>query len=295
MVPYDAKVEQACKICGKTFSHNKQGHFTSHLLSLHSIGLHDYLLTYFYTKDDLKCTSNFCSNTVKLRRGIPNKYCSKSCGNTKTKIRKCSVCGNLFENHDLRIRGCSEICGNKLRASGVAKWHKLMSEEYKRAHFTVIGKKTADIRKKNYKPAWNKGKTGIYSPETIDKIRNATIRQFQSQSFRKTRIERIMENLLNEIGIENKYSFCIENRQFDFVIPNYRIVIECDGDYWHANPKFFPNPQKWQLERIRIDREKDEVARRNGYQILRFWEHDILNNLNQVRSTIATYLSSATT
>lgn len=295
MVPYDAKVEQTCMICGDIFLHNRQGRFTSHLIYSHSLGLHEYLLMYYYTKDDLKCSSDFCSNKVNLRRGIPNQYCSKSCGNTITKQRNCSVCGKPFYNHDLRIRGCSEVCGNQLRSFGVAKWHQLMSEEYKKAHFTVIGKKTALTRKKNYKPAWNKGKKGIYSPETIDKIRNATIRQFQTQGFRKTRIEKIMDNLLSEINIDHKYSFCLENRQFDFMIPSYRIIIECDGDYWHANPKIFPNPKNWQLERIKIDREKDEVARRNGYQILRFWEYDILNNLTQVRSIIASYVPSATT
>ncbi|RKD25539.1 hypothetical protein BEP19_00925 [Ammoniphilus oxalaticus] len=295
MIPYDAKVEQTCGICGMFFLHNKQGRFTSHLLHSHSISLHDYLLMYYYTKEDLKCASDFCLNTVKLRRGVPNTYCSKSCGNTKTKFRKCVVCGTLFENQDLRIRGCSEVCGNKLRSIGVAKWHKLMSEEYKKAHFAVIGKKTAMTRKKNYRPAWNKGKTGIYSAETIEKIRNATIRQFQTQSFRKTKIERIMENMLNKMGITNRYSFCIEKRQFDFVLPKHQIVIECDGDYWHANPKFYPNPKDWQLERIQIDQEKNVIARRNGYQILRFWEDDILNNLAKVRSTIATYVPSATT
>lgn len=170
-----------------------------------------------------------------------------------------------------------------------------MPNDQKIKHFGVISRKTAMSRKQNYKPAWNKGKKGIYSEQTIEKIRQATIHQLKNQGFRKTRIERIIEKLLVEFGVHYKYSFCLENRQFDFVIQEYQIIIECDGDYWHANPKFYPNPKGWQLERIKIDREKNLIAIRNGYRILRFWEDDILNRIDQVRNVIASYIPLATT
>lgn len=56
----------------------------------------------------------------------------------------------------------------------------------------------------------------------------------------------------------------------DFVINEHRIAIFCDGDYWHNLPG---------------RREKDELANRylfmHGWYPLRFWEHDINENIDK--------------
>ena len=106
----------------------------------------------------------------------------------------------------------------------------------------------------------------------------------ENQVFKKTGIERKMEKILSELEIDYQYSFILEKRQFDFLLTNYGIIIECDGDYWHANPKYYPVPEEWQIERIKIDQQKNELAKRNGYILIRFWEDDILNNFNNVKT-----------
>lgn len=101
-----------------------------------------------------------------------------------------------------------------------------------------------------------------------------------------------MEELLQEMNLNYKYSFIIEKRQYDFLLTDYNIIIECDGDYWHANPKFFPEPKDWQIERQEIDREKNRIAEDSGYIILRFWEDDINNDLEYVQQKIASQVAS---
>ena len=44
--------------------------------------------------------------------------------------------------------------------------------------------------------AWNKGKTNVYSKNTIEKIRNATIKQLHDQKYKKK--EEKIENFLKE-------------------------------------------------------------------------------------------------
>ncbi|WP_047155281.1 endonuclease domain-containing protein [Aneurinibacillus tyrosinisolvens] len=288
---YDAKDKQICLLCREEFSHNKQGRFTSHLIHIHGMNLHEYLLRYYYAKEDLICHNPICTKTVKLRRGVPNLFCTTSCHKKMDRVRSCEVCGKKFAKEDMRVKTCSKKCGQKLISSQVSLWHKKMPKEYKLKHFSIIGKKTAETRRGNYRPPWNKGKTGIYSEETIQKIRQAALRQFERESFRKTRIEHIMEELLSSLNVEYRYSFQLENRQYDFILRDYKLLIECDGDYWHCNPKFYPVPKRWQMERRKIDELKDEIAKRNGYQILRFWEDTILNNLNEVERIIVSYLS----
>lgn len=271
--------------------HNKQGRFTSHLIHVHSLSLHDYLLRHYYTVEDLTCQNSFCTNLVKLRRGIPNLFCSTSCHKKRDRRRRCEVCKTEFMKDDLRVRTCSSKCESELRSHSISTWHLEMPEERKRKHFLIIGQKAAQTRKNNYRPPWNKGKTGIYTEETIQKIRQATLRQFETQSFRKTRIEVVMEEVLNRLNVNYKYSFRLENRQYDFLLPDYKLLIECDGDYWHCNPKFYPQPKRWQLERRKIDKLKNEIAERNGYKIVRFWEDSILHSLSEVENVLASYLS----
>ncbi|MCF3941750.1 hypothetical protein [Oceanobacillus alkalisoli] len=60
-----------------------------------------------------------------------------------------------------------------------------MSEKEKISHFKNIITKTARTRRKNGTPSWNSGKKGIYSQETIEKIRAATLLQMENQVFKK--------------------------------------------------------------------------------------------------------------
>ncbi|MBO1512399.1 endonuclease domain-containing protein [Metabacillus bambusae] len=290
MKPYDATKKQKCEICHFEISHNKQGWFTLHLKA-HGLTLNEYLIKYYYHEDDLRCSYELCEKLVSLRRGKPKQHCSTSCA-AKGKPLQCHVCGTKFEAQHRGTKTCSPDCAKKLKAMKIVEWHQSMSEQTKNEHFTKIIKKTAKTRKDNKTPSWNSGKTGIYSEETIEKIRAATLKQMKDHVFQKTNIERVMEEYLLEIKVNYKYSFILEKRQFDFLLAEHKLIIECDGDYWHANPKFYPDPQEWQVERIKIDHTKNEIAQNNGYRIARFWEDDILNNFEYVKCIINDLLAT---
>lgn len=113
-------------------------------------------------------------------------FCNKNCQH-KHKInndtRKCTVCEKLYiyANKEHKKGGtCCTQCYLKFREK--------INIEIKRTHWCKTDKnveihaRKIDTRKKNdilfdrsYIP-WNKGKTGIYSKETIEKIRAAAIR-----------------------------------------------------------------------------------------------------------------------
>jgi len=63
----------------------------------------------------------------------------------------------------------------------------------------------------------------------------------------------------------------------DFALPDHKIIIECDGDYWHANPGIYNQAQltKAQSRKVQTDRYKDEYLRRKGWRVMRFFESDI--------------------
>jgi very-short-patch-repair endonuclease len=107
----------------------------------------------------------------------------------------------------------------------------------------------------------------------------------------KTKIEEILIKELNNLG-------CVEKQQiktckklkdfvFNFYIKTYngfrfpdinfpllKIIIECDGNYWHKNKKY--------------ERNRDLEFKNLGYKILHFSGYDIKNNLNEVKDVVRT-------
>jgi len=80
----------------------------------------------------------------------------------------------------------------------------------------------------------------------------------------------------------------------DIVIEKYKLVIFVDGDFWHGyewekrKPK--TNQEFW-IPKIERNMERDRFANvtltEMGYNVMRFWEHDVSGNLkacvNQVQ------------
>jgi len=104
--------------------------------------------------------------------------------------------------------------------------------------------------------------------------------------FKNTKPELKMKEILTSLNIPFKHQFILNNCSFDFHLLNTNILIEVDGDYYHANPKLFQKLNKMQLEMKERDIKHNEVAKENNFVLLRFWEDDILNNENEVKEKI---------
>ena len=76
---------------------------------------------------------------------------------------------------------------------------------------------------------------------------------------KKTYIEQKMANLLDNLNIEYVFQYPILRYNADFAIPHLRIVIECDGEYWHRDKKADAIRQKniekenWMVLRYRFN------------------------------------------
>ena len=72
----------------------------------------------------------------------------------------------------------------------------------------------------------------------------------------------------------------------DFWIPSCNLCLECNGDYWHGNPKIYVQPDKYQKKNIDRDQRKAEMLARQGFNIVTLWESDINNNILLVERII---------
>lgn len=102
-----------------------------------------------------------------------------------------------------------------------------------------------------------------------------------------TSIEKIMEILLINNSIEYEKQYRIGRFVTDFFIKESNIVIECQGDYWHANPKIFlAELNETQKANVIRDTNKKKYMYENNIECLFFWEYDIKNNIDWVTNEI---------
>lgn len=82
-----------------------------------------------------------------------------------------------------------------------------------------------------------------------------------------TKIESIVGDYLMKVGVESVAQKALGERfQADYFLPKFKLVIECDGNYWHSFPKV-----------VERDKKKDELITRLGFTVLRLKEHEILD------------------
>ncbi len=98
-----------------------------------------------------------------------------------------------------------------------------------------------------------------------------------------TKIDLKMKQMLSDSGHKwEMYPKMYGNP--DFVHKRKKIAIYCDGDFWHGyryNEKKKPAKKFWRdkIENNMIrDRRYTRKLRREGWSVLRIWEHDIEKN-----------------
>jgi DNA mismatch endonuclease (patch repair protein) len=111
-----------------------------------------------------------------------------------------------------------------------------------------------------------------------------------------TGIDRRMRQLLDGTGCRHvMYPKMYGNP--DFVIKGKKIVIFCDGDFWHGyryHEKKKPAKKFWRDKienNMTRDRRISRRLRRDGWSVLRFWEHDIERNPGKCKRKILRGLS----
>ncbi len=77
---------------------------------------------------------------------------------------------------------------------------------------------------------------------------------------------------------------------FDFYLPDFNFIIECQGDYWHANPlKFEENKlNEVQLKNMDRDKRKKIFIQENKIESLFLWECDIHKEIDSIKKMLIT-------
>jgi very-short-patch-repair endonuclease len=274
-----------CNLCNQTF--DSEIKLSKHIQHTHKLKKTEYLIQTKY-------------------RGTPP-VCNCGCGKeTRYEPSQLDFC-KFISGHQSRLEGHWGDLKSEKRVNAIKKTRKekFASGEYdyikkaiKNRNGAELGKKISRTKKENpYKHTpeaikqmslSRKGRK--HSQSTKDKMSDSAIKNIlKSGKVKRSKLEYKFETLLELLQIHFQHSFYISSikKIYDFYLPDYNILIEIDGDFWHCNPIKHSEPVcKTQEINIINDKFKTEWAQTNGYKLLRFWENDINNNILEVKKTL---------
>lgn len=110
----------------------------------------------------------------------------------------------------------------------------------------------------------------------------------KKMSKKMTGPEIIFAELLSAEGILYETQKIVGNKIFDFYLPDYNLICEVDGDYFHSNPSVYQEHQLngMQKKNRRNDLYKNALASTMGYGMFRVWEKDLNEKLDEVRQRL---------
>jgi DNA mismatch endonuclease (patch repair protein) len=125
----------------------------------------------------------------------------------------------------------------------------------------------------------------MFSPEKRSKI-------MSSIKGKDTKIEVLLRRELWHSGIRGYRIRTKLPGTPDIVFTKYKIAIFCDGDFWHGykfdewegrlSPKWHSKIKR----NIERDRENDKKLIRSGWDVLHFWEWEILDDVEKCKQKI---------
>lgn len=129
------------------------------------------------------------------------------------------------------------------------------------------------------------GHTGHkHSEDTIKKLRENTSRLWASGRFnRETSIHKKMREFLLSLNLKEQFKeeFQVKYFSMDFAFPNAKVAIECQGQFFHVDPRIYPNGPINEIQKRNFgrDKAKKSYCSKLGWTIIEAWESEINNGL----------------
>lgn len=198
----------------------------------------------------------------------------------KKKFRKriCRICKNEFRPNSGRSLTCTKClkarpfcacgCGNRVSAiaPGALKLNKFL-----RGHcFSGVAKSLEHREKlsKSIRSYVRENKKDVLArardPKRVRKICLSLAKRFSTGI--PTKPEEAMSFILTDLKLKYRFQVSIDKYVVDFLVGK-KLVVECDGDYWHSLPASKKN-----------DKKKDCILKKLGYIVLRFSESQLKKN-----------------
>jgi very-short-patch-repair endonuclease len=128
--------------------------------------------------------------------------------------------------------------------------------------------------------------------EYKQKLREASPARISKIKQSETKPEKLVKELLESLDVVYESQAVVGYYTVDFLLPNQDVVVQADGDFWHANPEFYGDDELYALQKKnrRIDASCNSFLEDRDYTVVRFWENDLYNHLDECRSELVQHL-----
>lgn len=128
----------------------------------------------------------------------------------------------------------------------------------------------------------------------VKKVRTKISKIREAKDVGSSKAEKVFESWLIKNGILVEEQYKINYKFYDFKVKNKNILIEFHGNYFHCNPKLYPDGpiNKMQENAIINDKYKKIIAGQAGFLLIEVWEYDFNNNKSLVKKNIKLILDN---
>jgi len=215
-----------------------------------------------------------CGRIITGRMPANRKYYSLECWRKSRhpqretgKIVKCEWCGKeVYKPKSLLLKAkhhfCSRECANNYQAKNKLTFIcKVCGKEFKwsKSRLKQETPKYCSIECRNKDKEW---------------IQDTCIKGNLMQQNKKglNKLELAGRKILQDLGVKFQEQVLMFNKFLvDVLIPDKKIIIQCDGDYWHSKPK-----------RKKLDESQDAYLTKCGYKVIRIKESQMKNSKEEV-------------
>lgn len=141
------------------------------------------------------------------------------------------------------------------------------------------------------------GKCRSHTKEAIIKAQET---RAKNGTLRRSRIEASLSNYIKEnynFLVEDNKRVYLDGLEIDIYLPELKLGIEVNGDYFHKNPRLYKDPNELaNLPRLdksilvsdiwKRDADKIELAKAKGIKLIQIWEYDIKNDYAGVKKQL---------
>lgn len=130
-----------------------------------------------------------------------------------------------------------------------------------------------------------------FGHKTSDKTRQERRERrlkYISTKGKPTNIEIILSHILDEMNLNHNAQTILYNKfTVDEFLPEYGLVIEANGGYWHGDKRRFPILSKKQIRIQKRDASKASYLIICGHRVLVLWERELVNNPEWCKNEIS--------
>ena len=223
------------------------------------------------------CGKPITTDRYKYRKGkrCLRRYCSVACYLVAWRIKPkiCLNCRKEFKDYVKTRKFCSRVCYGEARRKRILKTCPICKKKFlpSRIEGIYCGWKCSSLAQKNGHIIKCEGcGKEVYFPQCrIEEGRRFCSFACYRKHAKPSSLEKIMMKKLDELQIKYIPEYPLGNRlTADFFLPDNKIIIECDSEYWHKDIK-------------QRDERKNRLVKDLGLKMVRLKEEEIENFDNQ--------------